>query len=209
MTPGVAPVNYTDGYQHGLESSRVSEAEESAGSRLTSTLDSATGITTSYAYKPNTNYISTETVSESSGTSVATYGYSYRNDGLKTGATETTLLPSGATDTATLSWQYDALDRLTQEVSTDSGNTARNYTNNYSYDLNSNRISETTDANGVNDTITSTYNADNELTQAVDSNTGTTIYTSELLIVEPRWSSVYLRYLPVHQRAPDSASRIH
>ncbi len=62
MTPGVAPVNYTDGYQHDLGSNRVSEAEESAGSRLTSTFDSANSITTTYAYKPNTNYVSQETV---------------------------------------------------------------------------------------------------------------------------------------------------
>ncbi len=30
-------------------------------SRLTSTFDSATGIATTYTYKPNTNYIQTET----------------------------------------------------------------------------------------------------------------------------------------------------
>ena len=172
------------------------------GSRLETTLDSATGTRTTYTYKPNTNYISTETVTRNlSPVTLAVYSYTYRADGLKTGATETTLLPSGATDTAMLTWTYDALDRLMQEVSTDSGNTARNYTNNYSYDLNSNRISETTDANGVNDTITSTYNADNELTQSVDANTGTTVYT-----YDPNGSQTSVTHTPNGTTSPDTTT---
>jgi RHS repeat-associated protein len=55
---------------------------------------------------------------------------------------------------------------------------ALNYTDKYSYDLNSNRTTETIE-NGsgtVTDTVTSTYNADNQLTQSVDANNGTTMY---------------------------------
>ena len=56
-----------------------------SGSRLTSTFDSATGITTAYTYKPNTNYIQTETSVTSAPSVVSSYSYTYRADGLKTG----------------------------------------------------------------------------------------------------------------------------
>ncbi len=152
------------------------------GSRLTSSFDSATGIATTYTYKPSTNYISTETVTRNlSPVTLAVYSYAYRADGLKTGEVDTTYNSDGTVnDTRTLSWQYDGLDRVTQETSSDTAGTAAlNYTDLYQYDLNSNRTTET-EENGsgtVTDTITSSYNADNELTQAVDANTGTTVYT--------------------------------
>jgi|GEM_PF-5574262 len=53
------------------------------------------------------------------------------------------------------------------------------YTDNYTYDLNSNRIGETEDqgnTGSTTDTVTSTYNGNDELTQSVDANTGTTVY---------------------------------
>ncbi len=151
-------------------------------SRLTSSFDSATGITTTYIYKPNTNYISQETVTSNlSPVTLAVYSYTYRADGLKTGEVDTTYNSDGTVnDTRTLSWQYDGLDRLTNESSSDTaGVAALNYTNAYVYDLSSNRVQETikNGAGTVTDTITSSYNADNELTQAVDANTGTTVYT--------------------------------
>ena len=146
-----------------------------AGGRLETTLDSATGITTKYTYKPNTNYVQTETVSDpsvSSVNSVAIYSYTYRADGLKTGEVDQTLNSDGTTyDTRTLSWTYDGLDRLTQETSTDTaGVAALNYIDAYGYDLDSNRTTETVESTTgtVTDTITSTYNADDELTKAVD-----------------------------------------
>ena len=152
-----------------------------AGGRLETTLDSATGITTKYTYKPDTSYVQTETVTNAAGTTLASYTYSYRNDGLKTGETDVTLNTDGTTyDTRTLSWTYDGLDRLTQEKSVESAQSVDlNYTDNYSYDLNSNRTGETEDqgnTGSTTDTITSTYNADDELTKAVDANTGTTVY---------------------------------
>ena len=66
-------------------------------SRLTSTFDSATGITTTYTYEPNTNYISQETVTSNlSPVTLAVYSYSYRNDGLKVSETDTTYNPVAA-----------------------------------------------------------------------------------------------------------------
>ena len=55
-----------------------------------------------------------------------------------------------------------------------------NYTDNYSYDLNSNRVSETEDqgnTGSTTDTVTSTYNADDELVKSVDAGTGETDYS--------------------------------
>ena len=176
-----------------------------AGGRLTSSFDSATGITTSYAYKPDTNYISQETASESSGSSVAMYSYYYRADGLKSSETDTTLNSDGSTyDTRTLTWNYDALDRLTQEKSVDATNSALNYTDNYSYDLNSNRVSETEDqgnTGSATDTVTSTYNADDELTQAVDANTGTTVYT-----YDNNGSQIETQHTPSGGTSPDTTT---
>ncbi len=51
-----------------------------AGGRLTSSLDSATGITTSYAYKPNTNYIQSVTSATSASSVVSSDSYTYRAD---------------------------------------------------------------------------------------------------------------------------------
>ncbi len=49
--------------------------------------------------------------------------HSHRADGLKTGETDTTLNSDGTTyDTRTPTWNFDALDRLTQEKSVDAGN---------------------------------------------------------------------------------------
>ena len=175
------------------------------GGRLTSTFDSATGITTTYTYKPNTNYVSTEAVTNAAGTTLASYTYSYRAEGLKTGAVEYSLNSNGGSDTVTLTWNYDALDRLIQEVSVDAGNPGApgNYTDKYSYDLNSNRTGETIE-NGsgtVTDTVTSTYNANDELTQTVDASTGTTTYG-----YDNNGSQISVTHTPNGTTTPDSTT---
>ncbi len=176
------------------------------GGRLKSSIDSATGITTSYTYKPNTNDISTETVTRNlSPVTLAVYSYAYRADGLKTGETDTTYNSDGTVnDTRTLSWQYDGLDRVTQETSSDTAGTAAlNYTDLYQYDLNSNRTAETIE-NGsgtVTDTITSSYNANDELTQAVDANTGTTVYT-----YDNNGSQIETQHTPSGGTSPDTTT---
>ena len=142
---------------------------------------SVTGVTTTYTYKLDANYVSTETVTRNlSPVTLAVYSYTYRADGLKIAATEYMLNANGSSDTVTLTWNYDALDRLTSESSSDTaGVAALNYINLYQYDLNSDRVGETEEnaSGAVTDTITSSYNADNELTQSVDANNGTTTYS--------------------------------
>ena len=148
-----------------------------AGGRLTSSFDSATGITTAYSYKTDTNYIQSVTSATSASSVVSSDSYTYRADGLKTGATEYSLNANGTSDTITLVWNYDALDRLISETSSDTaGVAALNYTQSFQYDLNGNRTLETITGNGAG-TITSSYNHDDELTQTVDANNGTTTYT--------------------------------
>ena len=59
----------------------------------------------------------------------AGHSYTYRADGLKTGETGFTLNANGSSDTVTLTWNYDGLDRLTSETSSDTaGVAALNYT---------------------------------------------------------------------------------
>ena len=90
------------------------------------------------------------------------------------------------------------MDRLTNESSSDTaGVAALNYTNAYVYDLNSNRVQETikNGAGTVTDTITSSYNADNELTQSVDANNGTTTYQydsngSQISVTSPAGTTI-------------------
>ena len=165
----------------------------------------ATGITTKYTYQPNTNYVQTETVTNAAGTTLASYTYTYRADGLKTGETDTTYNSDGTVnDTRTLAWTYDGLDRLTQETSTDTaGVAALNYIDAYSYDLDSNRTTETVESTTgtVTDTITSTYNANDELTQAVDANTGTTVYG-----YDPNGSQTSVTHTPNGTTTPDTTT---
>src|SRR6185312_17255003 len=84
------------------------------------------------------------------------------------------------------SWSYDALSRLTGEVydyggddtvSGGAGLTNDDYTDAFTYDLNGNRLTQTEDLgnNGtIDQTITSVYNIDNQLTtETATSTTGT------------------------------------
>ncbi|MHB1767558.1 MAG: RHS repeat domain-containing protein [Phycisphaerae bacterium] len=154
--------------------------------------------------RTNTNYVQEVKTTNSAGTVLADDTYTYRADGLKTGAVKYTLNANGSSDTVTLTWNYDALDRLTSETSSDTaGVAALNYTDEYQYDLDSNRTTETIE-NGsgtVTDTITSTYNADNQLTQSVDANSGTTVYT-----YDPNGSQIQTVHTPAGSTTPDSTA---
>jgi RHS repeat-associated protein len=83
-------------------------------------------------------------------------------------------------------------------------NSVLDYTDNYTYDLNSNRIGETEDqgnTGSTTDTITSTYNADDELTKAVDANTGTTLYG-----YDANGSQTSVTHTPNGTTTPDSTT---
>jgi RHS repeat-associated protein len=94
-----------------------------------------------------------------------------------------------ATYTATYSWSYDAISRLTQEkydyggddtLSGGAGLTADDYTTNFVYDLDGNRVMKTIDTSNdgtINQTVTDSYNANNELLAETDSASYNTVYT--------------------------------
>jgi YD repeat-containing protein len=111
-------------------------------------------VVTTYKYN-SLNRLTDEVVSESSGTSVATYSYTLDNAGNRTGVTETQLLPNGTVNTRIVVYQYDNLYRLLSEaISGDSQ--GANGTVTYTYDLTGNRMSRTSNVAGVS-TSTSKY----------------------------------------------------
>jgi YD repeat-containing protein len=132
------------------------------------------GVLTSYGYDALNRLIS---VNESLGTTtIFSQSFTLNSDGLRIGATEMELqLDNSTVATIISTWTYDAMNRLTGESV--SNNVDGNFTDMYTYDLDSNRIGKTHTAGGTAETTTYTYNGDNELTQAVDSVNGTTNYS--------------------------------
>ena len=85
-----------------------------------------------------------------------------------------TFWTTSGTLTNTFAWTYDNLNRLTTET-LNSSDSDRNYTATYTYDLVGNRVSYT-ETGAVNETITSTYDANDRLLTEVSSLGTTTIY---------------------------------
>jgi RHS repeat-associated protein len=101
--------------------------------------------------------------------------FDLEEDGQRHSVLETRYDPNGNTPPGTLydtriDWTYDALNRLTKEVR-DVGNNATSnpgdYTHTYAFDLAGNRKTKTIDNgnNGIDETITSTYNSKDQLAQ--------------------------------------------
>lgn len=92
------------------------------------------------------------------------------NNGTRASDHETQRQADGSMVTSDSTWNYDALDRLVGEaVTTTAAN--GNYANLFAYDLANNRISLTHTGPGgeANETITSAYDANDELTQQLTS----------------------------------------
>jgi len=104
--------------------------------------------------------------------------YKLNPDGTRASAAETELQANGESDYINTSWTYDAQDRLTSETVA-SSLAADNYTDNYTFDLDGNRMSEVkiNPATGVNEYIFYTYNGQNQLTQSTSSVSGVTNYS--------------------------------
>jgi len=107
-------------------------------------------------------------------TDLATYSYMLNAGGQRTNAVEILLQENGTYLTNTLSWQYDGLNRLTNEVLVCSTSSA-SYTNSYSYDLAGNRVSKVHAGNSP-ETITYQYNPNDELTNEISSVNPTVTY---------------------------------
>ena len=77
-------------------------------------------------------------------------------------------------------WTYDNDDRLADETLTalqGGSNAPGPFSDLYAYDLENNRVSEVSVSGGATDTTTSSYNADGELKETVDTAAGTTSFT--------------------------------
>ena len=103
---------------------------------------------------------------------LAQYQYTVASDGQRFGATEIRQESGGTYSTNTITWSNDSLHRLTKEVST-STLSALAFTNSYTYDLAGNRLSKTNVSGAVTETITYTYNTNDQLLTEASSVNGT------------------------------------
>ena len=154
------------------------------------------GVKTSYFYD-GLNRLHEETTTrpgfDTSGNPVvlpvSDYTYALRSDGLRTGVMEKTWNAAGTTfSTIVIGWGYDNLNRLTSETRQNqtpglSAPDVNDYTATYQFDLAGNRTQymiTKPNVTGQNDTQTSAYNGDDQLTLANSTLSGTTGYGYDL-----------------------------
>ncbi len=131
-----------------------------------SEVDLPNGVVTTYRYD-SLNRL-TNMVHKLGSTNLAIYSYILSATGRRTSATEVLLQETSSYQTNTLTWQYDGMYRLTNEINvTTSSAGPYAYTNAYSYDLVGNRLQKTQSSAGTA-TDTYNYNANDELTNEVD-----------------------------------------
>lgn len=128
------------------------------GNRKSVTLPSAVGIKTSYAYDI-LNRLTGLTNRANDNSILSQFNYQVDATGRRTNATEIvkTEDASPTYQTNTLSWAYDGLYRLTNEVCVSSVSGA-SYTNRFQYDKAGNRWSQIRIVNSGTTTITNQYN---------------------------------------------------
>lgn len=137
-----------------------------------SEVDLPNGISTTYFYD-SLNRLTNVTHEFGSTTNLASYTYTLNSSGRRTNAVEIIRIPDdegGGYLTNTLSWQFDGLYRLTNEVNICSA-TGASYTNAYVYDLAGNRL-KLTQVAGNTVITTNSYDANDELLQEVTQNNG-------------------------------------
>jgi YD repeat-containing protein len=126
--------------------------------------DLPNGVKTLYTYD-GLNRL-TNLVHQAGTTNLAAYSYRLDATGRRTNAVEVLWQETGTYLTNTLSWQFDGLYRLTNEI-TQCSATGYSYTNGFVYDLNGNRLQQT--RQGANaTTITNAYDGNDELLQEVE-----------------------------------------
>jgi YD repeat-containing protein len=134
------------------------------------------GVETDYTYD-DLNRL-TDVMEKKGTTTLFSQHYILNDDGTRASDTETELQSDGSTETISSSWSYDALDRLTGETLTNSAS-GQSFSDSYTYDLVGNRLTKTHigPGGGESDTITSTYNGDDQLTSEVSTLNGETDFT--------------------------------
>jgi RHS repeat-associated protein len=99
-------------------------------------------------------------------TNQASYAYKLDLTGRRTNAVEILLQEGGTYLTNTLTWEYDGMYRLTNEVSI-SSSSGGNYTNAFQYDLVGNRYRAIKTASGNITTVTNAYDGNDRLLREV------------------------------------------
>jgi uncharacterized delta-60 repeat protein len=130
------------------------------------------GVTNTYSYDSQNRLTAVLEVSNT-GTTLFSQTNTLNVDGTIQSAVEYQLQTSGTVVTNTYTYGYDALDRLTGETLSSSQSNL-SYTNTFTYDLNSNQMSETHVTGATTQVTTNTYNANDELTSSTVTTGGTT-----------------------------------
>ncbi len=132
------------------------------------------GITTKYEYN-GLNRLTKLTHKNSAGDVLADYSYTLAPNGRRTAIAEQRLEPDGSYSNTNINYTYDKLYRLTKEVSTSTENSP-NFSNQYIYDANGNRVQKLCTAGGATEAINYTYNNNDQLTIENSSAKGITNY---------------------------------
>ncbi len=145
------------------------------------------GVVDQFTYN-NVNQLTKETEDGPGNTPISEYDYTYRPDGLEATATEDFWFADNGQNvevTNNIAYTYDALDRLTDEAFVTNAERIlgldpslpsdvrqwESFNDQYFYDLDSNQVEKTTELAGTqtpDETITSTYDANDRLLQQVD-----------------------------------------
>ena len=131
------------------------------------------GVVTAYSYD-SLNRL-TNLTHQAGTTNLASYTYRLDITGRRTNALEILRLEDDTYLTNTLSWQYDSMYRLTNEVSALSSPSG-SYSTAYSYDIAGNRLKKTRAA-GTTETTDYSYDNNDQLLQEVSSINGTSLYS--------------------------------
>ena len=130
------------------------------GSRASITLPN--GILTTYQYD-NLNRLTNLTHSLGGTNLLAQYSYGLHVTGRRTNAVEITKREDNSYATNWLTWAYDGMYRLTNEVSISTLGGGGTYTNRYLYDVVGNRVQKINIQGSSTNSVDSSYNANDQL----------------------------------------------
>ena len=144
------------------------------GSRASVTLPN--GAKTTYTYD-DLNRLTNLSNHKSDNSLLSSYTYTLAPNGRRTGVVEQTLNDDNSTFTnRNIAYTYDALNRLTKEVSQCANKAELDYTSEYTYDLCGNRLKHTF-VSLVPFVVDYSYNANDQLTLESNSLKGDTVYS--------------------------------
>jgi YD repeat-containing protein len=174
----------TTNYEYDLEGSLIEE-------------DLPNGVVDQFTYN-NMNRLTKETQDGPGNTPIAEYDYTYRADGLEATETDDFWFTNNGQNvevTNNISYTYDALDRLTDEAFVTNAEEIlgldpslpsnvrqwESFNDQYFYDLDSNQVEKTTELAGdqtPDETVTSTYDANDRLLQQLDTTAASSTTTA-------------------------------